>query len=92
MENIENEQCPKSYIVLAVISLVINWPLGIPALVNAYKVEKFWYLGNKAEAEKRSKKAKMWSIIALGSMVLSGVLGAIAGIISALRDGVIEFF
>ena len=65
---------------------------GNTALVNAYKVEKFWYLGNKAEAEKRSKKAKMWSIIALGSMVLSGVLGAIAGIISALRDGVIEFF
>lgn len=62
--NTNDEQCPDDYLIWAILSTVLCcWPFGIPAIVNATKVEKLWNLGNKTEAKQRSEKAKKWSIV-----------------------------
>ena len=68
--NSSDEQCPDNYLVWAILSTVLCcWPFGIPAIVNATKVEKLWNLGNKTEAKQRSEKAKKWSLVSLGCAV-----------------------
>lgn len=85
--NTNDEQCPDNYLVWAILSTILCcWPLGIPAIVNATKVEKLWNLGNKTEAKQRSEKAKMWCFISLGGGVLSVIIGGLLGFFSALAS------
>lgn len=80
-----NEQCPDDYLVWAILSTILCcWPLGIPAIVNATKVEKLWYKGNKEEAIQRSKKAKKWCFVSLGGAVSCVVIYVIITFILAL--------
>lgn len=54
-------------IALAIIFCV---PLGIPGIVNAAKVDALWKEGKYEEARSASRKANMWSLIAMGAGIL----------------------
>ena len=82
-----NDQCPDNYLVWAILSTILCcWPLGIPAIIHATKVEKLWNEGNKTEAKQRAEKAKTWCFIALGGGVLSAIIGGLFGFFGALAS------
>src|SRR6266516_2149651 len=55
-----------NYLVPAIISIFCCWPLAIPAIIFATKVNGQVAAGDIAGAEDSSKKAKMFSFIAIG--------------------------
>lgn len=66
-----------NYMVPAIISIFCCWPLAIPAIIFAAQVNGKVAAGDIAGAQDSSKKAKMFSFIAIGL----GVLGIIVYII-----------
>jgi Interferon-induced transmembrane protein len=62
-----------NYMVPAIISIFCCWPLAIPAIIFAAQVNNKVAAGDVAGAQDSSKKAKMFSFIAIGLGVL-GVL------------------
>jgi hypothetical protein len=60
-------------LVPAIISIFCCWPLAIPAIIFATQVNGKLAAGDVAGAEDASKKAKMFSFIAIGLGVL-GIL------------------
>jgi hypothetical protein len=48
-----------------VVTILCCWPFGIPAIVNASKVQKLWSAGDYAGAQGASKKASNWSLTSL---------------------------
>ena len=59
-----------NYMVPAIISIFCCWPLAIPAIIFAAQVNSKLAAGDTAGAEDSSKKAKMFSFIAIGLGVL----------------------
>ena|SRR5437660_486471 len=55
-----------NYLVPAIISIFCCWPLAIPAIIFATQVNSKLAAGDTAGAEDSSKKAKMFSFIAIG--------------------------
>jgi hypothetical protein len=55
-----------NYMVPAIISIFCCWPLAIPAIIFAAKVNGQVQAGDIAGAQDSSKKAKMFSFIAIG--------------------------
>lgn len=54
---------PSNYLAWSiVVTLLCCWPLGIPAIVNAARVNGLWFAGNHAAAIEASNKAKKWVI------------------------------
>jgi hypothetical protein len=79
--------CPDSYLVWSILTTILCcWPFGIPAIVNAVKVERLWMAGDYAGAYEKSDAAKKWcwisAIAAVVIYVLYFVLVA-AGIMGA---------
>ena len=62
-----------NYMVPAIISIFCCWPLAIPAIIFAAKVNNQVTAGDIAGAQDSSKKAKMFSFIAIG-LGLLGIL------------------
>ena len=79
---------PDSHLTWAIIStLLCCWPFGIPAIVNAAKVDKYWLAGHYDEAIKASNDAKKWANISAivaascwGLYILILVIAALLGI------------
>lgn len=66
---------PESHLAGAIIvTLLCCWPFGIPAIVNASKVDQYWSMQKYDEAWEYSNKAKNWIIV-------SFILGLFAGVI-----------
>ncbi len=61
---------PPNYMVPAIISIFCCWPLAIPAIIFATQVNSKAQAGDIAGAQDASKKAKMFSYIALGIGIL----------------------
>lgn len=61
---------PPNYMVPAIISIFCCWPLAIPAIIFATQVNSKAAAGDLAGAQEASKKAKMFSYIALGIGIL----------------------
>src|SRR5437016_2939270 len=59
-----------NYMVPAIISIFCCWPLAIAAIIFATQVNSKLAAGDIAGAEDASKKAKMFSFIAIGLGVL----------------------
>ena len=59
-----------NYMVPAIISIFCCWPLAIPAIIFAAQVNNKAQAGDVAGAQDASKKAKMFSFIAIGLGVL----------------------
>lgn len=56
---------PDNYLALSILATIFCcWPLGIPAIVNAARVDKYWREGDNQSAADASNKAKRWTIIA----------------------------
>ena len=55
-----------NYMVPAIISIFCCWPLAIPAIIFAVQVNNKVQAGDIAGAQESSKKAKMFSFIAIG--------------------------
>ena len=66
-----------NYLVPAIISIFCCWPLAIPAIIFATQVNGKVAAGDIAGAQDSSKKAKMFSFIAIGL----GLLGIVCYII-----------
>jgi hypothetical protein len=62
-----------NYLVPAIISIFCCWPLAIPAIIFATQVNGKVQAGDIAGAQESSKKAKMFSFIAIG-LGLVGIL------------------
>ena len=69
------EPKPSNYLVISIITTILCcWPIGIPAIINASKVNKLWDSGDYAGAQEASKRAKTFTII-------SAVLGLVVTVI-----------
>jgi hypothetical protein len=66
-----------NYMVPAIISIFCCWPLAIPAIIFAAQVNGKVTAGDIAGAQDSSKKAKMFSFIAIGL----GLLGCLIYIV-----------
>lgn len=73
---------PKNYLVWAILSTIFCcWPLGIPAIVFAARVNGKWMQGDHAGAIDASNKAKKFALWA----TIAGIVVAIGyGILAAL--------
>ncbi|WP_405377187.1 CD225/dispanin family protein [Nonlabens sp. Asnod3-A02] len=62
---------PKTYLAESIIvTIICCWPLGIPAIINAAKVDRLHQQGLYADAQRASEKAKQWCIYsAIGAAV-----------------------
>lgn len=79
---------PPNNLVLAIlVTILCCWPLGIPAIIFAAQVNSKFAQGDYAGAEDSSKKAKMWSIIALCAGLLVGLLYILLMMVGALAGG-----
>jgi len=65
---------PPNNLVLAIISLLCCWPIGIPAVIFAAQVNGKWAQGDQQGALDASAKARRFAVIAL-------VLGIVASVI-----------
>jgi hypothetical protein len=63
-----------NYLVPAIISIFCCWPLAIPAIIFATQVNGKVAAGDIAGAQDSSKKAKMFSFIAIGIGLLGIVI------------------
>lgn len=63
-----------NYLVPAIVSIFCCWPLGIVAIIFAAQVNGKVAAGDIAGAVDASKKAKLFSFIAIGIGVVVGVI------------------
>ena len=78
---------PNNYLAWSIISIILFWPLGIAAIINATKVDPTWQMGNAAMAQEHSNKAKMFSMIA----TIIGAVGFVISFIIGWRLGMSLF-
>ena len=70
-----------NYLVPAIISIFCCWPLAIAAIIFATQVNSKVAAGDVAGAEDASKKAKLFSFIAIGlGLLCYVVIGLIYGV------------
>ena len=70
-----------NYLVPAIISIFCCWPLAIAAIIFATQVNGKVAAGDMAGAEDASKKAKLFSFIAIGvGLLFYVVMGLIYGV------------
>lgn len=63
-----------NYLIPAILSIFCCWPLGIVAIIFAAQVNGKVAAGDLAGAADASKKAKMFSYIAIGIGVVVGII------------------
>lgn len=73
---------PNNYLAWAiVVTILCCWPLGIPSIVFAARVNSLWDQGKSAEALEASKKAKTWAIVAgVAGVVIYSIVFLLAAI------------
>lgn len=80
-------KCPPTYLAFAIIvTIFCTWPLGIPAIINATRVEKAYNQGDFAGAERFSKAARTWSIASMAVAVALVLLWGVIVFFSAVLD------
>jgi hypothetical protein len=73
-----------NHLVMAIVSLLFFWPLSIPALINANRVNSLLLQNNMEGAKVASKRAKKWSIIAFGVWGVFVFLGILLVVLTSL--------
>jgi len=76
-----------NYMVPAIISIFCCWPLAIPAIIFAAKVNNQVASGDVTGAQESSKKAKTFSMIG----IIIGVVGWVCFILFYLIVGIAAF-
>ena len=65
------ENCPKTYLTASIITAIFCcWPLSIPAIIYASKVEEYFYGGDYEAAVKASNTAKNWVIASVLTLII----------------------
>jgi hypothetical protein len=62
---------------MSIVSIFLFWPLAIPAIINASKVNTLLQQGDYAGAQAAAAESKKWSKLAL----IIGVIGWVVGIV-----------
>lgn len=65
---------PPSHLAMAIMAVFVFWPVGLAAIINAAKVDRFVFTGNFAAADEASTKAAKFSKIAFGVAISLFVL------------------
>ncbi|MFC4561384.1 CD225/dispanin family protein [Nocardiopsis mangrovi] len=88
-----NTPPPSNWMVGAILSIFCFWPLAIPAIIFAAKVNSLWNVGDYQGAEAAAKKAKMFSLIAITLGIIGMIIGGIvtAMSIAAANQAVEEY-
>jgi flagellar biosynthesis/type III secretory pathway M-ring protein FliF/YscJ len=68
---------PNNFMVGGILALLCCWPLGIPSLVFASRVNSSWNAGDHAGAYEAAAKARKWGITALVLGVISWIIFAV---------------
>jgi hypothetical protein len=68
------------------VTILCCWPLGIPAIVYATKVDKLKNSGDLLGAISASNTAKMWCFISLGAMALFLVIYLIIAVAAVAAE------
>lgn len=63
-----------------ILSAIVFFPLGIPAVIHARRAIRFWQQGHRAEAHQEARTAKMYGGIALALGLIA--VGALIRILS----------
>ena len=75
---------PKKYLVESILATIFCClPIGVAGIVFASKVESLWRSGAYAEAQEASRKAKLFSLIALGLGIAAVVVQVLLVVFSA---------
>ncbi len=86
-----SEYCPPTYLAWSiVVTILCCWPLGIPAIVYASKVESTFHRGNKELAHHYSRKARKWmiaSIVGAFVFLFLYILIIAFGLITGVQNG-----
>ncbi|HEX7743800.1 MAG TPA: CD225/dispanin family protein [Micromonosporaceae bacterium] len=56
---------PDNNMPLSVVAMLLFWPLAIPAVLNAWKVDPLWRRGDPAGAAAAAAESRKWSRLAL---------------------------
>ena len=71
----QKQLCPENNLIWAILCTVMCcMPLGIVSIVKATSVEKLWYQGQHAEAEKAAADAKKWAMWGAGAAIVFWIL------------------
>lgn len=82
-----NSVCPPTYLLFSILTtLFCCLPFGIVGIVNSASVNGKFVSGDFAGAEKASRNAKTWSIVALCCGILWIVIYIIAIIVALITD------
>ena len=65
---------------MSIVSIFLFWPLAIPAIINASKVNPLLQQGDYAGAQSAAAESKKWSKLAL----IIGLIGWAVGIICCI--------
>lgn len=65
---------------MSIVSIFLFWPLAIPAIINASKVNTLLQQGDYAGAQAASAESKKWSKLAL----IVGLIGWAVGILCCI--------
>ncbi|MDF7801231.1 CD225/dispanin family protein [Pontiellaceae bacterium B1224] len=60
-----------------VVTILCCWPVGIPAIIFAAKVNGLVAQGKIQEAQEASAKAKMWCWICFALGLVAGIIGGV---------------
>lgn len=85
---------PPNYLVWAIISVFLCWPLAIPAIVFSTQVNTKWAQGDVAGAQNASSKAKTFSLWAtiLGAIgIILYVVLIAAGVMAGVTEGTTSY-
>lgn len=75
---------PDNNLVWAILTtLLCCWPFGIPAIINAAKVDKLWMSGRQTEAIIAANDAKKWATISAGAAFIFWIIYLIIIVIAA---------
>ena len=74
----QKQLCPENNLIWAILCTVMCcMPLGIVSIVKATSVEKLWYQGQHAEAEKAAADAKKWAMWGAGAAIVFWILSIV---------------
>lgn len=79
---------PPNYLVWAIISVFLCWPLAIPAIIFSTQVNSKWALGDAAGAHEASAKAKkfsLWATIAGAVYIVLLIILFSAGFFASMQ-------
>jgi hypothetical protein len=78
----DEEDRPNSYFVLAIISIVAFWPVGLAALSYSTKVDALYFHGNVERAHYCSRKARKLAIIAFIPVIVAIPVAVFLAVVS----------